>query len=92
VRQAPDQDAGFARWTGFEERCRRLCDAPRPAADQGAARQRRARLGAEQGVGYAEVLVGRLLTSVAKAETERRGARHREANEQAARAGCPLQI
>jgi DNA invertase Pin-like site-specific DNA recombinase len=32
-------------------------------------------------------LVARLLTSVAKAETERKGARHREANEQAARAG-----
>jgi site-specific DNA recombinase len=32
-------------------------------------------------------LVARLLTSVAKAETERKGSRHREANEQAARAG-----
>jgi len=32
-------------------------------------------------------LVARLLTSVARAETERKGARHREANEQAARAG-----
>ncbi|HTT55232.1 MAG TPA: recombinase family protein [Streptosporangiaceae bacterium] len=32
-------------------------------------------------------LVARLLTSVAKAETERKGARHRDANEQAARAG-----
>jgi DNA invertase Pin-like site-specific DNA recombinase len=34
-------------------------------------------------------LVARLLTSVAKAETERKGARHRAANEQAARAGRP---
>lgn len=39
-------------------------------------------------------LVARLLTSVAKAETERKGARQRKANEQAARAGqrwtgCP---
>jgi DNA invertase Pin-like site-specific DNA recombinase len=32
-------------------------------------------------------LVARLLTSVAKAEAERKGARHREANEQACRAG-----
>jgi DNA invertase Pin-like site-specific DNA recombinase len=32
-------------------------------------------------------LVARLLTSVAKAETERKGARHRDANEQAARNG-----
>ena len=32
-------------------------------------------------------LVARLLTSVAKAETERKGARQRDANDQAARAG-----
>ena len=32
-------------------------------------------------------LVARLLTSVAKAETERKGARQREANDQAAKAG-----